>query len=231
LNKKFLKYSSFIVCLLVGAAACHNMGSGSSPLFSFTGSSDEEQPVNNATENMSVNDFMKWCADAENDLNKTKEISELKYNLSYIPTESMAYLELRTEEYDNAKLKKAMEHYADMTYFSFKIENQNGGGELLKHDLNSVQQYDWRVKYISFGMQNDIVLIQGGDTLSPGLYQFERIFEVAPYATVMFAFDNSKFNRDKEFTIVYTDKIFNKGIIKFHYKNQQLINVPNIVGL
>jgi hypothetical protein len=28
---------------------------------------------------------------------------------------------------------------------------------------------------------------------------------------------------------VYNDKLFDKGFIKFNYKNKQLINLPNII--
>lgn len=186
---------------------------------------------NNKNQNLTAAEFIKWCADKNNKLNKTKEISEFNYNIMYMPMQTMAYLELRTEQYDEAKFQKACEHYMDMTYFNLKIELPNGSGELLKYQLQSPQQYDNRIKYMSFNMQNDICLVQKGDTLNPGLYQFERIFEVAPYATVMLAFDNKKFNKENEFTIVFNDKLFDKGFIKFNYKNGQLINVPNIIGL
>ena len=186
---------------------------------------------NHTEEKLTVQEFISWCSDKNNKLNKSKDIADIQFGLSYMPAESMAVLELRTEEYDYPKFIEACNHYADMTYFNFKIEVINGSGELLKYKLESPSQYEGRVKYISFEMQKDIYLVQGKDTLLPGLFQFERIFEVAPYSTVMFSFDNKKFNRNNEFTIVYNDKLFEKGFVKFNYKNKQLINVPNISGL
>lgn len=186
---------------------------------------------NYTNEKMSVQDFVMWCADKNNKLNKSKDISDIRFNLSYLPAPSMAFLELRTESYDFPKFQETCNHYEDMTYFNFKIEVIDGSGELLKYKLESPAQYDGRVKYMSFEMQKDICLVQGRDTLLPGLFHFERIFEVAPYSTVMFAFDTKKFNKDNEFTIIYNDKLFNKGFVKFNYKNKQLINLPNISGL
>lgn len=192
---------------------------------------DKIEQKNYTEEKLSVQEFATWCADRNNKLSKSKDIADIRFDLSYMPKESMALLELRTEQYDYPKFKETCNHYADMTYFNFKIEVINGSGELLKYKLDSPSQYEARVKYMSFEMQKDIYLIQGKDTLLPGLFQFERIFEVAPYSTVMFSFDNKKFNRNNEFTIVFNDKLFEKGFVKFNYKNKQLINVPNISGL
>lgn len=226
--KKYLAVCVSSVLLL----ACRHKSSFEGATLHNSDALDEHYSVTDHTkESLSTKDFIAWCADKNNHLSKMKEISEMRYHLSYMPAESMAFLELRTEEYDEQKFRTACNHYSDMTYFNFRIECPEAKIELLKYNMSSPQQYEWRVKYISFDMQNDIVLVQGRDTLLPGLYQFERIFEVAPYATVMLAFDNKQFKKDKEFSIVFTDKLFEKGIIKFLYKDQQLINVPNIIGL
>lgn len=198
------------------------------PLGDITEQTDVE---NYTSESVSVKEFVDWCADEDHKLTKTKDISEMRYNLSYLPSEAMAFLELRTKEYDLAGFQKIKEKYSEMTYFNFKIKVINGSGELLKHQLSSPSQYEARVKYMSFQMEKDIYLVQGNDTIPPGLFHFERIFEVAPYATIMFAFDNKKFNKDDGFTIVYHDRLFQKGLVKFNYKNRQLINLPNISGL
>jgi hypothetical protein len=182
-------------------------------------------------EKVTVKEFMRWCADEDNRLSRSKEISEMRYKLSYLPPEAMAFLELRKEPYDLPKFRKLSDSYSEMTYFTFRIEVLDGSGELLKYKLRSPAQYDARVKYMSFDIQNDLYLVQGKDTLIPGLFQFERIFEVAPYANVMFAFDNKRFNRQEEFTIIYNDKLFGNGYVKFNYRDKQLFNLPNITEL
>jgi hypothetical protein len=193
---------------------------------------DEESPaVNYTEEKFTLPEFLKWCADEKNNLSKSKQISEMKFSLAFLPKECMAFLELRTEKYDIDKFQSVCNHYEDMSYFNFRIEQPGGQTELLKYNLHSPAQYEERIRYMSFEMQNDIFLLQGQDTLRPGLYQFERIFEVAPYATVQLAFDNKKFDRKKEFTICYNDRLFEKGFIKFNYKNWQLTNLPIISEL
>lgn len=191
----------------------------------------EHLSLSNTKTELPLEQLVKWVGEKENDLSKTKDISEMTYHLSYMPKECMAYMELQNKSYSKEELQKALGYYNAMTYFNFRIELKEGQGELLKHDLNSPQQYNDRINYVSFEMQKDIFLVQGKDTLFPGLYHFERTFDVAPFTTVMLAFDNEKFNPSDEFTVVYNDKLFNKGFIKYNYKPKQLIDLPNLAGV
>jgi len=175
--------------------------------------------------------FVTWVVDKENKLVKDKTISDINYQLAYLPQEYLAYNELKGETFDKAKFEEVEKGYSELTYFKFRIEAKEEKGELLKHDLQSAQQYNERINYMSFKMQNDIILVQEKDTIFPGLFHFERVFEVAPYATVMFAFDKKKFDPVKGFTIIYNDHLFNKGYIKYNYRQNQTIDLPNITGV
>ncbi len=191
----------------------------------------EEIQLQHAETSMPLDKFAEFIADKENELTKNKEISDINFQLSYMPKEYLAYLELKNEDYNKEQFDEAVTHYKNMSYFNLRLHLVKGQGELLKYNLVSPQQYEARIKYMSFEMQKDVFLVQGNDTLYPGLFHFERIFEVAPYATVMLAFDNEKFKPEQEFTVVYNDKLFNKGYIKYNYKNNQLIDLPNIAGV
>jgi hypothetical protein len=198
---------------------------------------DEEAKKNehlqllNTRKTLPMDQYVIWVRNTENDLSKIKEISDINYRLSYMPKEYMTYLELKNEKYTKEQFQKVEKNYSDMSYFNFRIELKEGQGELLKYNLSSAQQYNDRITYMSFEMQKDIILVQNHDTIYPGLFHFERIFEVAPYTTVMFAFDNKKFNPQNEFTVVYNDRLFKKGYIKYNYKPKQLIDLPNTPGV
>lgn len=192
---------------------------------------DEHLSLSNTKTELPLEEFVKWVGDKQNDLSKSKEISEMKYHLTYVPKECMAFLELKDEAYTPEQFNNSLNSYKTMSYFNFRIELKDGKGELLKYNLTSPQQYTERINYVSFGMQKDIFLVQEKDTLLPGLYHFERIFDVAPFTTVMLAFDNEKFDPEKEFTIVYNDRLFNKGYIKYNYQPKQLIDLPNLSGV
>jgi hypothetical protein len=187
--------------------------------------------LQNANLDLSVSQFNEWAADKKNYLIRDKELSDIKYQLSFMPKECLAYRELKNAEYSKEQFEEAKKHYEGMSYFNFRMEVIDGTGELLKHRLSSANEYNNRINYLAFEMQKDIFLVQGKDTLYPGLYHFERVFEAAPYTTIMLAFDNLKFNPEKEFTVVCNDKLFNKGYIKYNYRTNQIIDLPNITGV
>jgi hypothetical protein len=191
----------------------------------------EHEAQENRNTNLPLDQFVKWVADKENKLIKDKAITDINYQLAYMPQELLAYTELKNEDFSKERFEEVKKNYAGMTYFKFRIEIKNGSGELLKYNLQSAQQYNERISYMSFKMQKDIFLVQANDTIYPDLFHFERIFDVAPYATVMFAFDDAKFKSGDEFTIIYNDRLFDKGIIKYNYKSKQLIDLPNIKGV
>lgn len=214
--------------LLAAVAACYIPGCNDPEQVRTKGSSQELQHTNTV---LPIDDFVKWTAAKENELSKTKELNELNFKLSFMPAHSLAYIELKGEKYSAAVFDSVCRDYSQMSYFNLRIETPNRNGELLKYDLHNGQEYNDRITYMSFGMQRDIYLVQGNDTLYPGLYHFERIFEIAPYATVMLAFDNSKFKQENEFTIVYDDHLFDKGFLKYIFYPNQLIDLPKISGV
>jgi hypothetical protein len=182
-------------------------------------------------EKLGLKEFLSWYRSADYRLNRFYKVAELEYSMNYVPAECMSFIELRREKYDYKRFCEAKVSYESMLYFNLKIEVKEGRNELLKYKLERPQDYEARIKYISFDMQNDIYAIQGKDTIYTGLYQFERIFDVAPYSNVMLAFDGKALNPNEELTIVYNDRLFNNGFIKFHYKKEQLTDLPIVTEL
>ncbi|HEX8517248.1 MAG TPA: hypothetical protein VF868_13710 [Bacteroidia bacterium] len=192
---------------------------------------DSSAELVNKSEVMSLGDFVSWVGDSDNKLVKNKELNEVNYILAFMPAEALAHIELKDEPYSGQQFDQALKNYSGMSYFNLRIERPKDSGEILKLDLQNSAQYTDRLNYMAFAMQHDLTLVQGKDTLHPGLYHFERIFELSSYVTVMLAFDNSKFQKDKEFTIIYNDRLFNKGYIKYTYFQNQLIDLPIISGV
>ncbi len=214
----------FAVVTLYALSGC-NSGSDDK------GSDPQKSHLVHVTEAVSADEFVSWCSNEENQLSKSKAISEMIYRVNFLPAESMAYTELKTSQYDLETFQKTSESYKSMSYFNFRLQLNNGNGELLKYKVNSPAHYEERIKYVSFYMEKDLYLVQGNDTVYPGIYHFERTYEVVPFITVMLAFDNTKFDKEKEFTIVYNDKLFEKGLVKFTYQNKVLVDVPQVVQL
>jgi hypothetical protein len=82
------------------------------------------------------------------------------------------------------------------------------------------------VAYSAFEMQKDIYLVDGMDTLPCVMFHFERSFDVTPFGHFSIAFENSGNRRFTEKQIVFTDRLFNNGTIKFLFQSEDFTKAP-----
>jgi hypothetical protein len=175
-------------------------------------------------------EYVSWCRDENNGLHKSKELGELTFSLQYKPCEYIVCIEQKKEHIEKSQLYKELEELQGLDYYDFRITLASGQGELLKHGLSSIQEYNERIDYFAFRMQHDIKLIAGKDTLGCQLFHFERSYDVSPEAVFLLGFPVSA-NANEERTFFYEDNIFRKGIIKFTFTPRELNQIPKLKTL
>ncbi|WP_428741577.1 hypothetical protein [Tenacibaculum sp.] len=87
-------------------------------------------------------------------------------------------------------------------------------------DLFKKKNFDYEkcVKYLSFNIKRDFYAITSkGDTIKPKGVFFERNYTLAPYKRVLIFF-SFPYEINTEVKLVYNDKLFEKGILKFLLK-------------
>ena len=171
-------------------------------------------------------EYVRWVQNKDNGFFKEKTIGEITFSLLNKPAEYIICQEERKDDIKTETVKNKTAELGDMNYYDLKISLENGQGELLKHKLASSAEYNERVKYFAFDMQKDVIMIQGNDTVSCAMFHFERVFDTAPQAVFLLAFP--KQNNTEEKTIVFHDKIFGKGIIKFNYREKDILRLPKL---
>jgi hypothetical protein len=180
---------------------------------------------------MPVNEYIKWVKDPRNGLLKIKAMDELEYAVQYKPYPYIICMEEQTDKLADTMVSRKIKELESVQYYDLKISLKDGQGELLKSKLGSADEYDKRVKYFAFGMQQDIQLVDGTDTLPCIMYHFERAYDVAPYCTVLLGFENDKTKSGKQKTVLVYDKTFNKGLLKFTFKENRLQTLPKLLTL
>lgn len=99
--------------------------------------------------------------------------------------------------------------------FTFEQENEK---DLLEETFTKLS-YEDGVKYMSFMMENDFYVVTSkNDTIKCLGVNYERNFKVAPFQKIMLFF--SGINPNDKIQLVYNDKLFGKGIIKFKFEEQ-----------
>lgn len=99
--------------------------------------------------------------------------------------------------------------------FTFEQQDEK---DLLEEDFTKLS-YEDGVKYMSFNMVNDFYIVTSEkDTIKCSGVNYERNFKVAPFQKIMLFF--SGINPNDKIQLVYNDKLFRKGIIKFKFEEQ-----------
>lgn len=99
--------------------------------------------------------------------------------------------------------------------FTFEQENEK---DLLEETFTKLS-YEDGVKYMSFKIENDFYVVTSkNDTIKCSGVNYERNFKVAPFQKIMLFFNG--INPNDKIQLVYNDKLFGKGIIKFKFEEQ-----------
>jgi len=173
--------------------------------------------------------YVKWVKNDAKLLLKKTQLGAFSYSVIYKPVDLIIYNE-NGNEVPNLKIYNSKKsELQGMEYFDLHIESRESNGELLKINCPDSKNYDERVQYCSFGMQQDIKAIVGKDTVDCALYHFERMFDTAPRATFLLGFPSGAFkNKFDDITILYHDHLFNNGIVKFRFSKQELAGIPQL---
>jgi len=177
---------------------------------------------------MPVKDYVQWVQNTGNGFRKEKTIKDLTFSAQFKPYEYIVCLEEKQHELADSIVKKRVSELKDMQYYDLRISLNNAQSELLKHDLSSAQQYQERVNYFAFGMQRDIQLVEGTDTLPCAMYHFERSFDVSPVSVFLLGFPIRNGETPEDKTLLVYDRIFNTGLIKFTFSKKELKNLPKL---
>lgn len=197
--------------------------------------SDDSNSVRRWTKNvfgsakeLNAGDMQNFVVNMDNGLLKSKTIDEVTYSVKYKPIDYVIATEMESSKLTAEVYKQKYQELSGMQYFDLRIEIDKANGELLKYGLHSAREYEARINYLAFEIKNNIELIDGNDTLPCVMHHFERVYDIVPYATVLLGFKQVSTDLMHEKTIVYHDKLFGKGIIKFTFLPADLQLIPKL---
>jgi hypothetical protein len=177
---------------------------------------------------ISSDDMLSYTIQPENGLLKTKKINEYTYSVKYKSIPYIIAQESGGKTISRADYKNKISELEGLQYFDLRLQVENTNNEILKYDLGSEEQYDERINYLAFKMQNDIQLIDGKDTLECLLYHMERAYDIVPYSTILCAFKKIAKPVEGDKIFVLHDNLFNNGTIKLTFLNSDIQNAPEL---
>ncbi|HEU4717368.1 MAG TPA: hypothetical protein VFU15_06035 [Bacteroidia bacterium] len=177
---------------------------------------------------LSPADYSRWFESDESTQQHLQQAGGKSYEVTFLPADLLALHEAGPGADENA-IREAKTHYEDLVYFRLRIKDPDAGGEILKENISSPQDYQQRVTYCAFGMQRDISLLdEQNDTIPCALFNFERAYDVTPFVNFVCAFDRKEVGQCRFFTFVFNDRLFHNGFLKFSFTQEDLRNTPKL---
>jgi hypothetical protein len=218
-------FQSLLLFIFLTMISCE---SGTSFIFSNTQSitNSDEKKVKSSVQ------FIDWSHKKSNGIFAEKQMGKYLFSVLYKPYELIVAERAGAKDISEEYLRREISKIDGMQYLTFKICAPGQNVELLKTGISSVEEYNQRILYCAFQMQNDIQLVDGNDTLHCDLFHFERVYGIAPYATFSLGFVLNKTDDDKSIndkTLIYDDKIFGVGRINLTIKGSDIESVPHLL--
>ncbi|QXP58409.1 hypothetical protein [Olleya sp. HaHaR_3_96] len=146
---------------------------------------------------------------------KTKRINQFIGDINYTATQvPLQYYLLKNIGKDMERMDSI--YKANNKERIIEIEFQHTNQDDLLKEKYTNRSYEDAVKYMAFTIANDFTVItSSNDTILCSGVNFERNFKVAPFKRALLYFNN--INPDQTIKLIYQDKLFDNGIIKFNF--------------
>lgn len=147
--------------------------------------------------------------------NNSQQIEDINFTATEVPIEYYLLKDQGKSDLFNIDSLYNQNKFERIIEFTFTQEDEE---DLLKEDFTNLS-YEEGVKYMSFNMENDFYIVTSrNDTVKCSGVNYERNFKVAPFQKIMLFFSGIQ-PKDK-IQLIYNDKLFGKGIVKFKFEEQ-----------
>lgn len=183
--------------------------------------------LSSCSNGMKPSEYVKWIKDSKHGLHKSKQVQNIIVEAQYKPVPYIIANEMRTNEIQSNVFREREKELEGLQYFDIKLSINHPSYDVTNYEVYNEKDKDDRINYLSFGLKNDIYLLQGQDTMRCRLFHFERSYDVTPHRTFVLAFDNTNQKNEDKIVVINTP-IFNVGPIKLKFKKEDFNNLPSI---
>lgn len=181
-----------------------------------------------AKEKLVPADYIAWVDNESNGLTKSRTFGDLMVTARFRPVEYQVAIGEGDPELKSDVLSSRREQLEGMQYYMVRFSLLSKSKDVMKHGISSEQEYYERLNYCSFGLQEDIMMVQDGDTLRCRLFNAVRSYGLSPNADYILAFEEKTNEGSSDRTLIIDDKVYGLGKIKFAFSQDDLEDIPAI---
>jgi hypothetical protein len=182
---------------------------------------------NRKKEKLNAQEYIQYVEKKENGFFHEKKIGNVLFRLKSEPK----YYKLAQAIIDDnlsgnkPKIEKYKTELGNQHYFILELENMRSETDLLTEGISDQNDYLLRVNYFSYDFDKDIHFVSGNDTLPCALFHYENSYGGTPKLRFLLSFAGKGSQQNE---IVFEDKIFNSGTVKFNLSDEELNNTPEL---
>jgi len=176
--------------------------------------------------NLRAPEFVSWFENPENGFIKTKSFDEISFTSFYKTPEYRVFKEHESmEQIQSDSVQNLIKQYAEWYTFTFRIR---ANGHPLESGNQNNQEYFQKLEYYINAQSDFKLIIDQSDTIPCTMYHMERNYGGAPYIDLNVAFKNKK-QTPNQITMLYFDRVFSNGPLKFNYHLDETTSLPQYV--
>ena len=181
-------------------------------------------------------EMINWVEDEGNGLRITQSQGEIDLTLQFQPIDYMIVKKLKRQQLDEKSISEERKLVEGYQYYLLTFSCDTYAGDFLKAYSKNQQAYNDNIYHLSYGIQNDFVLVDGQDTLPCAFHHFERTYNLSPDKQLILSFkDNSyvpgetpAYSSMNDKTIIYDDQLFNLGTVSMKIEKENLKKLPEL---
>lgn len=172
------------------------------------------------TEKLSPELYVDYINSNDNGFVKVEQMNGVVFSLQYRPVDYDCIQQLGYDKLTSDLLDKCKQESSGVYQFVLRIGSEDHKSDPLTLHITSENEYYNRLSYYNGeDMKEDLLLIQGNDTMTCVFTHFERSFHMSQYNQVLISFQRKmgKENDKDDLVLLLNERIYNIGTIKFRF--------------
>lgn len=163
------------------------------------------------------------------DLRLSKEMGEIRFEAELLPTEFLALRDMKNpvQEFSEGEYLLYYNSYCHQVSFLLKIEPADEGTSLKKL-IPDKENYVALKQYMNQAIRNDLSLQYNTHTLPCSLVHCESDIGLHDAIHCVMSFEMTDSITGNDLTLIYNDRLFGHGPLKFNFSASQLKQFPQL---
>jgi len=177
---------------------------------------------------LGIEDYISWVEDEENGLQVNRKVGDFGFAVQHQPIPYMILQNAGKEKISQKELEKEVKEQEGLQYYTFSIRSVDGK-DVLNNSFNIT--YQERLEYFSFGIDKDLSLVEGEDTLQCVMHHYERNYNISPEVRITVAFEQKASERNlnhTDKTFIFSDHVLGTGTVKMKIKASDIERIPEL---